>query len=845
VFYEMLTGRPPFTARSLIALLNKHVSDPPVPPGHLSPGLPVEIELAVMRALAKLPEQRFQSAAEFARSLGFDPAPQRLDDTIPAVTATFYRETAQQFAAATLAEEGAVTVPAAPRHNLPSHVTSFVGREREIADVHAALGAHRLVTIVGPGGTGKTRLSVQVGKRALADFRDGVWLVELASASDADTVTLALAKALGVREETDRALASTLVSSLSSRRLLVLLDNCEHVVDVCADLVTMVLGACPAVRIVASSQDTLGVGGELVHRIGMLSTPPADEPATPESIASYEAVRLFVDRARLGSVGFAVTAKNAPTVAELCRRLEGIPLAVELAAARVRMLSVDQILAKTNDRFRLLTGGGRTAPLRHQTLRATMDWSHGLLDDDECVLFRRAAVFSGGWTLDAAWRVAGDVADPDAMFEVLSRLVDRSLVTMDEAEEPRFRMLETVRQYALEKLRESGEEHSVREAHRRWCVELAGTEARTLRGGAESSWLDRLEAEHDNLRSALVWSAGEGRDDDALVAISAGLGWFWSTRGHWAEARKWFDAALATGPEGSLAVRAKLLYWVAILDMNTGDVASARERLEACLPLWRKLGDEQRIATTLYKLGEVLASRGECDEAIALEEESLALSESLGDRRGVAYAVSVLGMIAMDRGDFDEAVRRYETCLGICRAVGDMRGVAGTLHNLGEIAGLRGDLDRATTLLAESLSVARAHGYKPVEAASLQVLGNVANGRGDHARALELFDEAMALNGELGNRVGVAYVLEGVAACAVSLGRPRRALRLVGSADRLRETIAAPRSQAEQAALDRYVDVARAVVGESDADREVAEGRALTADEAIALALGGTASIVE
>jgi predicted ATPase/tRNA A-37 threonylcarbamoyl transferase component Bud32 len=845
VFYEMITGRPPFAARSLIALLNKHVSDPPVPPGALVPGLPHDIEFAVMRALAKLPEERHQSAAELAGSLGLESHSPRPDETLPTITGTFYRDTAQQLAAPTVREGAAATAPATPRHNLPSHVTSFIGRDREIAEVLSVLSTSRLVTLVGPGGMGKTRLSLQVALRSISEFRDGVWHVELATASDASTATKAVATALGVREETDRPLAGTLVSALATRHLLVILDNCEHVVGQCADLATSILGACPGVRLLASSQDVLGVSGENVRRIGALSTPPPETHETPDDMLRFESVRLFVERARLATPQFAVTEKNASHLAELCRRLEGIPLAVELAAARVRMLSVEQILTMTRDRFRLLTGGGRTAPLRHQTLRATMDWSHSLLADDEAILFRRLSVFVGGWTLDDAEAVVASelhpsafVLHPSSILEILTRLVDRSLVAIDEGEATRFRMLETVRQYALEKVREAGEENAARDAHRAWCVVLAETESRNLRSDAESAWLDRLEAEHDNMRAALKWSSGDGRDDEAVARISAGLGWFWSTRGHWAESRKWFDVALASEASLPQHVRAKLLYWAAILDMNTGDVDRAKRQLDACLPLWRQIGDGQRTATTLYKLGELLASRGEYDAAIGLVEESLAISEALDDRRGVAYTVSVLGMIAMDRGDFDEAVRRYETCLGICRSIDDMRGVAGTLHNLGEIAGRRGDLATAEALLGESLAAAREFGYKPVAAASMQVLGNVANDRGNFARALEYFDEAMMVNRALGNQVGIAYVLEGIACSAAALGRPRRALRLYGSADRLREKIAAPLSPSEKAALERYLGRARTAIGDEEAQREIDEGRTMTGDEAIALALG-------
>jgi predicted ATPase/serine/threonine protein kinase/Tfp pilus assembly protein PilF len=846
VLYEMLTGRPPFSARSLIALLNKHVSDPPVPPGHLVSGLPFEIEAAVMRALAKLPEERFQTAAEFAASIGIETEPQRADATFATITGTFYHDTAQQLAMRTHPEGGGATAPATPRHNLPSLVTSFVGRDREIGEIHAALATSRLVTLVGPGGMGKTRLSLQVALRALPDFRDGVWLVELASATDAGTATKAVASALGIREETDRALLGTLVSALATKRMLVVLDNCEHVVGSCADLAAAILGGCPGVHLLASSQDILGVAGENVRRIDALSTPPAETPATPRAVLEYEAVRLFVERSRLAAPQFAVTEKNAGQLAELCRRLDGIPLAVELAAARARMLSVEQILERLDDRFRILTGGGRTAPARHHTLRATMDWSHALLEDAERILFRRLSVFVAGWSLEAAEKVTRSLsthdefpgAESDHLIETLTRLVDRSLVVVDKGDEVRFRMLETIRQYALERLRASGEERAVRDAHRDWCVTLAETESRNLRSDAESAWLARLETEHDNLRAALVWSAGDGWNPEALARTAAGLGWFWSTRGHWSESRRWFDAALSSETAIPKPVFAKLLYWSAILDMNTGDIDRAKARLEACLPLWRELDDRQRTATTLYKLGEILASRGDYEAAIPLQEESLAISEALGDRRGVAYTVSLLGLIAMDRGDFDEAIRRYETCLGICRAIDDMRGVAGTLHNLGEIAGRRGDLDRAESLLAESLAVAREFGYKHVAAASMQVLGNVANDRGQPARALEYFDDAMILNRSLGNRVGVAYVLEGIACSAAALGRPRRALRLVGSAQRLREKMASPLSASERLALDRYLDVARAAISAEDAAAEIDEGRAMAADEAIALALG-------
>jgi non-specific serine/threonine protein kinase len=687
-----------------------------------------------------------------------------------------------------------------PKHNLPQQLTSFIGREKQIAEVQTLLNKTRLLTLTGSGGCGKTRLSLQVAAGLLDFYEDGVWMVELAALTDPDLVPQTVATDLGLKEELNRSLTQTLTAHLKSKHLLLLLDNAEHLLAACARLADIVLPQCAQVTMLATSREALGIAGELTYRVPSLSMLDPKRDATPESLSNYESAQLFIERALFRMPQFAVTRENAPALASVCYRLDGIPLAIELAAARVRSMSLEELNQRLDHRFGLLTGGSRTAMPRQQTLRSAIDWSYELLSLAEQVLFRRLSVFAGGWTLEAVQALcAGDGVDEDTVLDLLTSLVDKSLLVAEERKgATRYRLLEIVRAYARDRLRESGEEAEIQSGHLTYFVALAEEAEPQLTGADQEAWLDRLEAEHDNLRSALAWSSLAG-DGAGGLRLAGALSWFWYVRGHLREGRGWLSGSLAAARDGQLAAaRAKALHGAAVLASEQGDYPAARALHEECLSIRRELGDRRGIAVSLSNLGVVADEQGDNGAARILRQESLAMFRELGDRRGVAGLLSNLGVAAHDHGDYAAARALYEESLAIRRQLGDRLGIAISLNNM----------------------------------------GLVAREQGEYAAALALHGEALAIRYELGDRRGIAASLSGLANVALALSEPHRAGRCWGAAERLREEIGAPLPPSERSSYDNKVAAARAASND-DAAFELAwrEGRAMTLEQAIEYAL--------
>jgi predicted ATPase/class 3 adenylate cyclase len=526
-----------------------------------------------------------------------------------------------------------------PHHNLPIQLTSFVGRERELAAVQQLLLGERLVTLTGAGGVGKTRLALRLAADRLDSIADGVWLVDLAPLADANLVPQAVAAALGVREQPERPLVQTLADALRDRHLLLLLDNCEHLVAACAALADSLLRACPWLRVLATSREPLGITGEAIWRVPPLASPEPDRLPSLESLVQYEAVRLLLDRAELAAPSFAITEQNAAAVAQVCQQLDGLPLALELAAARVKVLSMEQLAARLSDRFRLLTGGSRSALPRQQTLRALVDWSYDLLTEPEQVLFRRLAVFAGGCTLEAAEAVcAGDGVQPGEVLEHLARLVDKSLVIAEPSpgSQVRYRLPETIRQYSAEKLGEAGEGATLRGRHRDWCLALA---ERTGPGVLDPQRLAWLEREYDNLRAALRSSIDSGQAEPGL-RLAAGLCDFWYARGYSSEGCAWLAELLALPATTTAAMAcARALEWAGRLAYLQGDEL-----------------DRQRIAKSLVALGHGALRRGDALRARLLFNESLGLARDAGDHLAIALCLEGLASVAV-KAQPERAVR--------------------------------------------------------------------------------------------------------------------------------------------------------------------------------------------
>ena len=681
-------------------------------------------------------------------------------------------------------------------HNLPLQLTSFVGRERELVAVRAALSTARLVTLTGPGGTGKTRLALQAAADALDAYPEGVWLVELAALADPALVPQAVAAAVGVREEPGRPLPATLTEALRPKRLLLVLDNCEHLLDAGARLADALLRTCPQVTILATSREALGIAGEATWRVPSLSLPDAQRPQPPEALTQYAAVRLFVDRAVAVLPTFRVTNQTAPAVAQICARLDGIPLALELAAARVRVLPPEHLLARLEDRFRLLTGGSRTALARHQTLQGAVDWSYGLLSDEEQTLFRRLAAFAGGWTLEAAEAVCagGRIGAPEVL-ELLTRLVDKSLVAVEEQADgtARYRLLETLRQYGRQKLTAGGETDGVQQAHAAHYVAMlaARHEGRDL-----ATWVPRWEREHANLRAALDWWEACG---DAQVLLQALGKWqHWQYNGHLGEGRQRVARALAApGAEAPTAARSAALH------------------AAGCMAMWQADSSAARTAA----------------------EERLALDRGRGvDLFGAMY---LLARIEMERGDFAGARRRLEEGL---RELPTARTSGHWLAWLGAVLLREGELGAARARCEESLARFRAIAQgrpTPDLALALDKLTSVAYEQGDLAAARACSREALLIRQGMGDKADSPNTLEGFAALAVAEGRPVRALRLAGAAAAARRAVGRAQSTVDRDVVERRLARARRALTPEEAASAWREGEAMPLEDALADALDG------
>ncbi|HEX5501652.1 MAG TPA: tetratricopeptide repeat protein [Thermomicrobiales bacterium] len=757
---------------------------------------------------------------------------------------------------------------AAPPRQLPVPLTGFVGRAEALADLRRLLtGAapeSRLVTLTGPGGSGKTRLALAVAAALAATpaYPDGVWFVDLAGLTDPALVPRAVATALQVRVEAQRPLTASLAAALRERRLLLVLDNCEHLVAACADLCAALLAAGPALRVLATSRAPLRVPGELTWRVPPLRFPvggeaeragPADD-AVVERLATYEAVRLFVARARLAQPAFALTPANARAVAAVCRRLDGMPLALELAAARLGALTVEQLAARLDNALPLLNAGHRTAPARQRTLRATLDWSYALLTDDERRLLRRLAVFAGGWTVEAAEAVTEMRSEkvevrndfPGEGFSLLishfslpvlvllAQLADKSLVQVEAGGDAmRYRLLETVRQYARERLREARGEEAFERRHFAYYLGLVETAAPHLTGSRRSRWFDRFAVEHDNLRAALRWCLDHGEAEAGLRLASRGLWLFWGGRGHLAEGRAWLTALLAAPGAGRTATRADALNAAGNLVHLQGDFAAASALHEESLAIRRERGDEATAAGSLNNLGLVARSRGDLAGARALFAEARAINRRTGNRAWEATNLNNLGIIAHHQGDHAAARALHDESLALFTAAGNEWGIAMVLADLGHLARDRDDLPAARAYLADSRARREASGDRRGVAATDVGLGRVALAGGDTEAARACFAAALAAFHELDHRAGIAGALQGFAALAAAWRQPERALRLAGAAAREAELGG---STWDLPALPG-LEALRRELGATASAAAWAAGRALAPAEAVAEAL--------
>jgi predicted ATPase/class 3 adenylate cyclase len=664
-------------------------------------------------------------------------------------------------------------------NNLPLQLTSFIGREQAMVEVKRLLGTTRLLTLTGHGGTGKTRLALQVAADVLEAYPDGVWLVELADLIDPVLVPQAVAAAVRVPEEPGRPLLATLTEALRFKHLLLVLDNCEHLVEACARVADTLLRACPTMRILATSREALGIAGETASGVPSLVLPDPQHAEPVELLMQCEAVQLFVDRALTVQPAFQATNANALAVAQICARLDGIPLAIELAAACVRVLPAQQLLGRLEDRFRLLTGGSRVALPRHQTLRAAVDWSYDLLTEQEKLLFSRLSVFAGGWTLEAAEAVcAGNGIARDEVLDLLARLVDKSLALVREQPDgtARYRLLESVRQYGWDRLLVAGAAMERRNCHLTHFVAWTEQLDSKLRGPEQLVWLERLEPEQDNLRAALDWAL-TGGDPEAALRLAGEVRLFWEARGHRREGYAWLERAIAATPQVTGSHRANALARTSSLAVELGHMARATELLEASLVLRRALGDKQFIGYSLTMLGSCLEEQGELERATSLYAEGLALHREIGHRWGIAEAVSGLASVAARQEDWDRAVTLHEESVALYRETGDQLNLAFALLLFGGVVLTRGQTAEARVLYEESDRLYRQLNDKSGVAWARRALGAVAYWQADHEWARVLYEEGLALAQELGERAAIAACLDSLGRLARVQGELARAAR--------------------------------------------------------------------
>jgi len=746
------------------------------------------------------------------------------------------------------------------RTNLPAQLTSFVGRDREMADLRALARSHRLVTVIGTGGTGKTRLMIQSAADLFEDHPDGVWLAELAPISDPELVAQVAARALGVLDEPGRSVVDSLVDFLRSKSLLLLLDNCEHVIGSAAGLVDRLAGSCPMVAILSSSREALGVAGEVVFQVPSLTLPPpleaGDEHSEPgpwlAAISQAEAVRLFVDRASSVMPSFALTPTDAPAVVEICRRLDGIPLAIELAAARVTLLSPQEIALRLGDRFRLLTGGRRTALPRQQTLQALIDWSWQLLTPPEQRLLSRLSVFAGSLTLEAAAAVtrSSDEKASDEGLDTLGglgHLVDRSLVDVDHSGHTRYRLLETIRQYARDRLVAAGEVSAMRDGHLAFFLQLAERTEPQLRGAEQAAALAGLDADADNLRAALEWAFEA--DDDAALRLSMALAYYWRSRSlreglerfrRAADLVHSLPPAFADSNPERLVLVARVLAEAAMSSSLAGAGSAGRRWAEEAVQLARRTQNARALYEALGSLSTSTVFSGEEAGVVESAGEAIRLAESVGDWFNVAFAEAGLAQSEVERGNLAEGEAHLARATRAADRSRNPGVIAFTALSHARVSGFAGRLPEARGWVDKAIAAYREIGDHGSG-------GMVLVARSDLAHALRrsgLIDEAEAVYRETlhawqhaGNRGATANQLESFAFIAVGKEEATRAARLFGAAEAIREAAEAPMLPYERAEYDVAVARLRDLADASSIDSAWSDGRRLTPDEAVALAL--------
>ena len=814
VLYEMATGTPAFRKKTHAETTAAILRDEPERLGAKSLQAPAPFIWIIERCLAKDPKQRYSSTRDLARDLA------AVRDRLADVAG---RELE-------------------PRpNNLPVQRTAFIGRERETADLRQLLSRPdvHLVTLTGPGGIGKTRLALQVAGEMADQFPSGICFVALSAIGERSLIVSAIAQAMGVRETGNTSLQENLMEYIGGLRqpMLLVLDNFEHLVSA-APLAAQMLSAGPQLKVVVTSQAPLHLYGEHEFPVPPLTLPDPKSIPPLELLSHLPAIELFVERARAVKHQFALTKENAPTVAAICSRLDGLPLAIELAAARIKLLSPSAMLTRLESRLSLLTGGARDLPTRQQTLRNTVEWSYGLLNDAEQTLLRRFSVFTGGCTLEAVEAVCDTKGDLGLdVLDGMASLVDKSLAQQVEQvdKETRFIMLSAIREYALDRLAESKDESATRRAHAAYYLVLAEEGAEEI--AAQPEWLERYEVEHDNLRLAIDYLIKSG-DAEWGLRLGAALFRFWETREHLTEGRDAIARLLALeGARARPKLRARLLFAAGVLAAAQCDYSSARPMFEESLDTCIEQNDNRGVAVAFNALAVGARDCGEFTDASLLFERCLAIWKDLGDPAGIARALSNLASVMKLQGNYERASSLYNECLTMFRQAGDGAGAAWTLNYLGDVAREKADLVAARSYCEQSLSEFRRLQDSWGIASALSDLASLSCDQGNNAEARRLYGESIKVFEELGHKRGIARALECLAVSAAAQSNAEQSLHWAGAAAALRQQLGVPLMPAEQRRLDKALEFARRTLGNAAGLAAWMEGWAMPVEQAIQEAL--------